>query len=398
MTPTVAALVIGGGPAGLAAAEILSERGHEVLVADAKPSLARKFLMAGKTGLNLTKREDFDAFCAAYSEGGAALRPMLRAFGSAEAEAWAEALGQEMFAGSTGRVFPRTWKASPMLRAWLGRLSERGVRVRTNWGWQGWDDGAMLFDTPEGEQRLKAHVTVLALGGASWARLGSDGLWATTPQLAQHCAPFQPSNVGLRVQWTAHMQPHFGKPIKAVEWHVHAGGEVIARSRGEAILSERGLEGGGIYPLIPALRRSRQLTVDLTPDVSTERLVARLPKHPKGETKMLRNVLRWPAEKIALFQELKPRSHLVAAGTYGSMIKSLSVQHQGPRPLDEAISTAGGLRFEALTDGLELRDRPGVFACGEMLDWDAPTGGYLLTACLATGRWAGAHAATRLEG
>ncbi|MCH2163386.1 MAG: TIGR03862 family flavoprotein [Marinovum sp.] len=377
------------------AANVLSARGHAVLVAEQKPSLARKFLMAGKTGLNLTKRQDFDAFLRAYSEGQEQLRPMLDAFGPEGVERWAEALGQEMYVGSTNRVFPRAWKASPLLRAWLARLSAQGVSLRTRWRWTGWQNGKAMFDNPDGSQGVVAQTTVLACGGGSWSRLGSDGLWTQTPELDGHCAAFQPSNIGLKVAWSEHMTEHFGKAIKAIRWTTSDG----AQSRGEAILSVQGLEGGGIYPLIPHLRKGQALNMDLAPDLNVEKLSARLPKEPKGGlSRILRNTLRWPPEKIALFHECtKGMANSLDVPGLAETIKALPLRHQGPRPLDEAISTAGGLRFDALTPELALRDRPDVFACGEMLDWDAPTGGYLLTACLATGRWAGQHAAARLE-
>lgn len=382
----VQGLVIGGGPAGLMAAEALADAGLSVLVAEQKPSFGRKFLMAGKSGLNLTKDEPLEDFLTHYDS--AWLMPMVQAFGPEDVQTWAQGLEQSLFTGTTGRVFPKVMKASPLLRAWLGRLAEKGVRFETGWQFEGWSQGSAQFETPEGAQTLQSDVTILAMGGGSWARLGSDGLWASNPQLAEHTEPFQPSNIGLHIDWSEHMRPHFGKAIKAVKW---TAGDIT--SRGEAVLSEKGLEGGGIYPLIPAVRDSARVTVDLAPDLSLEKLAARLPKSPKGGlTKILRNTLRWPPEKIAFFHEFRPVTPL-DGGRLAQVIKAFQLPHLNPRPIDEAISTAGGLQKEALNDGLMLRDLPGVFACGEMLDWDAPTGGYLLTACFATGRWAGQHAA-----
>jgi len=387
-------VIIGGGAAGLMAADVLSARGYSVLLAEHKPSLGRKFLMAGKSGLNLTKAEDAETFVTRYDSDW--MDPMLRAFGPKKVQTWAQDLGQPLFTGSTGRVFPQSMKASPLLRAWIARLRAQGTEIRTRWRFAGWDDRIAVFETPEGLQHVASAVTVLAMGGGSWRRLGSDGGWAELPELARYASAFLPSNTGLRVDWTDHMAPHFGKPLKAVRWSVHDGREERATSRGEAIISERGLEGGGLYPLIPVLRQCPTLIVDLAPDLTISRLTERLPKTPKGETRMLRNLLRWPAEKIAVFQEFKPRDGLRTSQEYARTIKAVRVRHAGPRPLDEAISTAGGLRRDALTEHLEFRDRRGVFACGEMLDWDAPTGGYLITACLASGRWAGLAAAAHL--
>lgn len=384
------ALVIGGGPAGLMAAEALARAGLCVCLAEAKPSLARKFLMAGKSGLNLTRSGPFETFLAGYGERAGALRPMLEAFGPGDAVAWAEGLGQAMFTGPSGRIFPEAMKASPLLRAWLGRLETLDVRWRTRWRWTGWDGAEAVFDTPEGVQHVAADVTVLALGGASWARLGSDGLWAGILRgEGVMIAPFRPANMGLRVGWSDKMRPHFGAPVKGVSWC--AGGQV---SRGEAVISERGLEGGGIYAASAAVRDGAALCVDLAPDVAREVLEARLSR-PRGKmsgSNFLRKFARLSPVQLAVLMEFgRPLPESAAA--LAALIKALPVRHAGPRPMDEAISVAGGVCFEALTGGLELRDRPGVFVCGEMLDWEAPTGGYLLTACLATGLWAGRVAA-----
>lgn len=365
------------------AADALSAAGLPVVIAEAKPSVARKFLMAGKSGLNLTKDEPFQEFMAAYSEASPALRPMLEAFGPKEVIAWAEGLGQEMFTGSSGRVFPRAMKASPLLRAWLGRLAAQGVELRTRWRWVGMD-GGFVFDTPEGRQTLTPAVTVLACGGASWARLGSDGAWADILKVPK--ALFQPANMGFRVDWSPHMDKHFGAPVKNVR--MKAGDALV---RGEFIVSKHGVEGGGIYAVSRQMREGEPLFVDLLPDLSEADIRTRLSR-PRGKASLgnhLRKTLRLDPVKQALLMEFaRPLPEDLAP-----VLKGLAISHQGPRPMDEAISTAGGIRFEALDEGLMLRDLPGVFAAGEMLDWEAPTGGYLLTACLATGLWAGQNAA-----
>lgn len=391
----VDALVIGGGPAGLMAADVLLSEGRRVLLAEAKPSLARKFLMAGKSGLNLTKDEPSGTFHSAYGGSEPSLRAALTDFGPGAVRNWAEGLGQPVFTGSSGRVFPRAMKASPLLRAWLRRLDGMGLELRTRWRWQGWDGAVALFETPEGTQRVTAGATVLALGGASWARLGSDGAWA--PVLGAQgvgLAPFAPSNAGVLVDWSSHMTRHFGAPVKNALFRAGA-----MANRGEAVISVRGLEGGGIYPLTPALREGHGLTVDLLPDLSTGALAARLSARPRGKqslTSWLRKTLKLPPATLALVQDCA-RPLPVAPEALGAVLKALPVPVAGLRPMDEAISTAGGVRFEALTPDLMLTARPGCFCAGEMLDWEAPTGGYLLTACLATGRQAGRAAADWLK-
>lgn len=390
----IPALVVGGGPAGLMAAGMLAVAGFPVLVAEAKATPGRKLLMAGKSGLNLTSDRPLEAFARAYTAGADWLAPALADFGPPEVAAWAEGLGVPVFTGSSGRVFPRAMKASGLLRAWVRRLEGAGARLRTRWLWTGWDGTDTLFATPDGVRRVRADVTVLALGGASWARLGSDGAWA--PLLAAAgvpLAPFRPSNVGFRVAWSPAMARHFGAPVKPV--HLRAGDLQVAA---EFVVSARGVEGGGIYALAHLLREGVPLVLDLAPGRTEADLAARLSR-PRGSASLanhLRKTLGLPPVKIALLRELAP----AATGDPAAMaaaIKSLPLPLAGPLPLDEAISTAGGVMRDGVDDVLMLRARPGVFVAGEMLDWDAPTGGYLLTACLATGRRAGEAAADWLR-
>ncbi len=387
------ALVVGAGPAGLAAAEVLAGSGARVLVAEAKPSIGRKFLMAGKSGLNLTKDEPSEAFAAAYTGGADWLAPIVAAFGPGEVSAWARGLGIDVFAGSSGRVFPTGMKASPLLRAWAGRLREDKVEIRTNWRWRAWDRGAALFDTPDGALQIAARTTVLALGGGSWARLGSDGAWrAILEAEGISTVPFRPSNVGFRVAWSPVMAQHFGSPVKPVR--LLAGESSVSA---EFVVTARGVEGGGIYALAHLLRDGIPLILDLVPDRTEAEVAARLGRPRGGDTlsNHLRKTLRLSPVKLALLREAAQEA-LASEKTTARVLKALPLRLEGPLPLDEAISTAGGLARHMLDDGLMLRARPGVFAAGEMLDWDAPTGGYLLTACLATGRWAGRSAAAWL--
>jgi hypothetical protein len=383
--PLPDALVIGAGPAGLMAAEELAKAGIQTLVIEAKPTVARKFLMAGKSGLNVTKDEAWETFVSRYDTPQ--IHPILQDFGPRQVQDWCRALGQDVFTGSSGRVFPVAMKASPLLRAWLQRLTSQGADIRTRWRWTGFDGDALTFDTPTGPQTLTPKVTILALGGASWQRLGSDGAWV--PWLRERgvqVTDWQPANMGFRVDWSPHMTPFFGQPVKGVA--LIAGPH---RERGEFVISAKGVEGGGIYSIYKYLRDTNALALDFLPDLGQDEIARRLSKMRPGESTA--NKLRklgLDKTQIALLMEFArpdPFTHL----------KHLPIPLQGPRPLDEAISVAGGIGWDAVTPDLELKAVPNVFATGEMLDWEAPTGGYLLTACWATGRWAGQAAVRRLK-
>jgi uncharacterized flavoprotein (TIGR03862 family) len=388
-------LVVGAGPAGLMAAEQAARAGMRVAIAEAMPSPARKFLMAGKSGLNLTKAEEPNSFLQHF-DTIAPLKPILAQFGPAEVIGFAQGLGQEVFTGSTGRVFPTRMKASPLLRAWLARLDALGVVLLRRHRWIGplTTDAPHLLTTPKGQVAVTARALILALGGASWARLGSDGAWQTPVAAAGvPIVPIQASNVGLQRAWSDHMRPFFGQPVKNIELTVSD-----QQSRGEFVITQSGVEGGAIYALGRMLRQTPLARIDLAPQLSIHALRDMISnRKPKDSlSNFLRKSVKLDATKRALLFELTrpmPRDTdgLIAA------IKAAPLQVSGPRPIDEAISTAGGLSWDALTPELMLRDFPGVFCAGEMLDWDAPTGGYLITACLATGRWAGRAAADYLS-
>jgi len=390
----VTAAVIGAGPAGLAAAEALLSAGLRPVVFEAKPSVARKFLMAGKSGLNLTKDESGEAFLAAFGDAGARLAPMLAAFGPRAAMDWARGLGEEIFTGSSGRVFPTAMKGSPLLRRWLQRLS--GAEFRTRWRWQGWNGEGLVFETAHGPRWVRARVAVLALGGASWPRLGSDAAWV--PWLAARgvgVRPFRPANMGFDVAWSAHFAAqHAGAPVKNVALRVGT-----RQARGEFVVTRKGIEGSLVYAVSAALRDAlgqgeAALFLDLAPDVTRDTLVRRLSK-PRGRASLanhLRKAAGIAGVRAGLLRELAPDA-LGDQVSIAGAIKSLPVPVLRPRPLAEAISSAGGICWSDLDEGLMLKRLPGVFAAGEMLDWEAPTGGYLLTASLATGFHAGRAAA-----
>ncbi len=379
------ALVIGGGPAGLMAADVMAQAGLDVTVADKMPSMGRKFLMAGKSGLNLTKDEPETTFADAI----AMTTPVASAvagFGPSAVQDFATDLGQPIFTGTTGRVFPKAMKASPLLRAWLQRLAALGVTFKTRHTWVPDLSVPGQFETPDGPVQIEADVTVLALGGASWARLGSDGTWAN-PVFKQgvQVVPFRASNCGFHVNWSNHMDRFFGVPLKACAL---TAGDVA--SRGEAIITKRGIEGGGIYTLAATLQKGGAFNIDLLPDRDVDFVTQKLAK-PRGKTSLsnhLRKALGLSPLKIALLREAV-RDLPNDPSELAQVIKALPLALGDPFPMDEAISTAGGIAPGALTDRLMLKSHPGVFCAGEMLDWDAPTGGYLLTTCFATGRAAG---------
>ena len=382
--------VIGGGPAGLMAAEVLSGAGLSVAVYERMPTLGRKFLMAGRGGLNLTHSEDFERFVARYGGASERLRPVLEAFTPADLTAWAEGLGQETFIGTSGRVFPKALKASPLLRAWIARLEGRGVALNPRSSWTGWNDvGDLIFETPEGTRAVQPRATILAVGGASWARLGSDGAWA--PLLAARgavLAPFRPANVGFTVAWTEVFRERFaGAPLKNIGLSFEG-----QAARGDALAASYGLEGGAVYVLSAALRDaiaargSARLEIDLRPDMAVEQLTARLAK-PRGGQSLstwLRKAAHLSPIEIGLLREAHGVALPVAPNALAAAIKAAPIVLTGTQGLERAISSAGGVSFEAL-ERLELKGARGVFVAGEMLDWEAPTGGYLLQACFATG-------------
>jgi uncharacterized flavoprotein (TIGR03862 family) len=382
--------VIGGGPAGLLAAEVLSGAGLSVAVFERMPTLGRKFLMAGRGGLNLTHSENFERFAGRYGAADARLRPMLEAFTPADLVAWAEGLGQATFVGTSGRVFPKALKASPLLRAWIARLEGQGVALNLRSTWTGWNAaGDLTFETPDGPRAVRPRATILALGGASWARLGSDGAWA--PLLTARGAevsPFRPANVGFTVAWTEVFRERFaGSPLKNVGLSFDGDG-----SRGDALAAGYGLEGGAVYALSAVLRDAIQargsatLQIDLRPDVSRGELTARLSRPRGGQSlsSWLRKAAHLSPVEIGLLREAHGVALPVAPEALAAAIKAAPIVLTGAQGLERAISSAGGLSFDAL-DGLELKAAPGVFVAGEMLDWEAPTGGYLLQACFATG-------------
>lgn len=387
------ALVIGAGPAGLMAAEALAEAGRQVLVVEAMPTPARKFLMAGKSGLNLTRAENGSTFARHFSCGDGYLdkQEALTGFGPSEVMAWARGLGVPLFTGSTGRVFPVGMKASPLLRAWLARLSAGGVQLRMRWRWVGLERG-FIFETPEGRQVLRPGVTVLALGGASWPRLGSDAIWVPWLRaVGVQINDFRPANMGFNVPWSALMQRHFGSAVKGVA--IRAGEQI---SRGEWVISRHGIEGGGVYAVAAAIRDGAPATVDLAPDLAVEALAARFSRS-RGKLSVgnwLRRVLGDPVRAALLLEWGRPLPD--EFGDLARLAKALPLRHSGPMGLARAISSAGGVCWSAVTPDLALQTLPGIFVAGEMLDWEAPTGGYLLTGCLSTGRHAGLGAAAYL--
>jgi uncharacterized flavoprotein (TIGR03862 family) len=406
--PDRSVAIIGGGPAGLMAAEAASNAGARVDVYDAMPSVGRKFLMAGKGGLNLTHSEPPEAFLSRYGARRTELEPLLSGFGPEALRAWARGLGVSTFVGSSGRVFPAEMKAAPLLRAWLHRLRAAGVDFHMRYRWCGWEeDGALRFLTPQGERAARADALVLALGGGSWARLGSTGAWV--PLLAARgvrVLPLRPANCGFDVGWSEHFRARYaGHPVKSVAV-AHTGADGIERRlQGEFMVTATGVEGGLIYALSASLRDEIEATgvallhLDLAPGRDLARLVRELSRR-HGSSSMANHLRRRAGiegVKAGLLRELLPAEDFADPARLAAAIKSLPLRLIAPRPLDEAISSAGGVAFEALDQRLMVAALPGVFCAGEMLDWEAPTGGYLLTACFASGRAAGAGAVSWLE-
>ncbi len=386
-------VVVGGGPAGLMAAETLAASGQAVHLYEAGPRTGRKFLLAGSSGLNLTHSEPLEQFLTRYGPRQTVIRRWLTAFGPQEIRAWAQGLGVPTLVGSSGKVFPQGMSAAPLLRAWLRRLEALGVRFFLRHRWTSWEaDGSLRFATPDGPRKVQASAVLLALGGASWPQLGSDGGWV--PRLAARgvpIAPLRPANCGFEAAWSDHFRQRFaGAPLKtvtlALPW-------TDFRQRGECVVTAYGLEGTLIYAASAAIRDRIAahgpvyVTFDLLPDVPLETLRARLaqPRGKRSLSEHLRRRARLDGLKRGLLREARPELHTLPPDELAAAIKALPLRLQRPRPLEEAISTAGGIRLEALTPDLMLKTQPGLFFAGEMLDWEAPTGGYLLTACLASG-------------
>ena len=386
------------------AAESLALRGLPVDLFDAMPSVGRKFLLAGRGGLNLTHSEDLGSFTGRYGEQSPRLALALKSFGPHEIREWAHALGIQTFRGTSGRIFPEGMKAAPLLRAWIRKLRELNVRIHTRHRWTGWSaETELLFWTPAGEKRLKPMATIFALGGASWPHLGSDGSWPPLfESLGISTLPLRPSNCGFLRSWSTVFSQQFqGEPLKAVTGWVGDSSDGNERIRGEALITARGIEGGLIYALSGSLRAELEhqgyamLSLDLAPDRSLQNIEANLHKAPSGESlsTRLRKRAGLSKIKIALIREVCP--------TYEDLpriIKALPIRLNGLAPIENAISTAGGIDFSSLDENLMSLRMQGIFFAGEMLDWDAPTGGYLLSACLATGRQAGNAAANWYSG
>jgi uncharacterized flavoprotein (TIGR03862 family) len=387
--------IIGGGPAGLMAAEVISAHGVKVDVYDAMPSVGRKLLMAGKSGLNITHSDPFDVFASRYGKRRENIEPMLKAFGADELREWVHSLGIQTFIGTSGRVFPMGMKASPLLRTWLNRLAASNVTVHLRHKWTGFlPDSSLRFVTPDGEVTIKPDAVVLALGGGSWSRLGSDGAWVDwLKQTGAQVESLRPANCGFDVAWSEHFREKYeGHPIKSV---ILSFGEF--RGQGEFIVTKEGVEGGLIYTVSAMIRdeieaKGKAVTfLDLKPDRTLEWLTEKLSK-PRGKRSLasfLEKTLGIHHVKAGLLREFVSKEDFTNPERLAAFIKTLPIPLVAPRPLDEAISTAGGVTFESLDESLMLKNLPGVFCAGEMLDWEAPTGGYLLTACFSSGYIAG---------
>jgi hypothetical protein len=399
--------VIGGGPAGLMAAEVARAAGIDVDVYEAKGSVGRKFLIAGKGGLNLTHSEPLPAFIHRFRERSREVGAWLGDFDADAVREWARGLGVETFVGSSGRVFPSDLKAAPLLRGWVRRLRESGVRFHVHHRWLGWKGEALRFETPTGETSFRADAVVLALGGGSWPQLGSDGAWqALLAERGVDVAPLLPANCGFDVEWSEHLaQRHAGAPLKPVVAHWRDADGREHELQGECVISADGIEGSLVYALSAQLRQAiarnghATLQLDLAPGRSLERLQQDLSK-PRGHRSVSEHLRRQTGiagVKAALIYEMLDKAQLDNSALLARTIHRLSLTLKRPRPLAEAISSAGGVRLEAMDEGLMLKALPGTFCAGEMLDWEAPTGGYLLTACLASGRRAGDGAVAWLK-
>jgi uncharacterized flavoprotein (TIGR03862 family) len=390
--------IIGGGPAGLMAAEVISQAGLAVHVYDAMPSVGRKFLLAGKGGLNLTHAEPFNDFVSRYSHRQAQIEPLLRQFSAEKLRAWAKDLGIETFVGTSQRVFPQEMKAAPLLRAWLRRLRSQGVQFHTRHRWQGWGEGGLLrFTTADGEKLIRADAVVFALGGGSWAKLGSDGAWL--PLFAERgvkIAPLQPSNCGFEAAWSEYFRSRFAAhPVKNLTISFTDVNGQSYQKKGEFMLTEHGVEGSLIYAFSAPLRDTindtgkAMIYLDLSPDKPLAQLQSQLAQ--RGSKSLSNQLRKIGIDKVksSLLRECVTTEDFNDPLKLANKIKVLPLKLLKPRPLDEAISTSGGVSFEALTAQLMLKQYPGIFCAGEMLDWEAPTGGYLLTACFAGGYAAG---------
>lgn len=388
------AAIIGGGPAGLMAAEVLATAGVRVDLYDAMPSVGRKFLLAGVGGMNITHSEPKHAFLSRYGERRAEVARLLEDFDADALRDWIHGLGIDTFVGTSGRVFPTDMKAAPLLRAWLKRLRAQGVAIHTRHRWRGWSDsGALRVATIHGEQRIEANAVVLALGGGSWPRLGSDGHWTSLLEArGVDLSPLRPSNCGFEVAvWSEHLREKFaGAPLKNVALGLD--GEPLRT--GEFVLTEAGIEGSLVYALSAPIRRhieqrgSARVLLDLLPQIPQDKLASALAK-PRGKQSLAKHLHRQAGlggVKVALLRELAPGEAFTDPARLSPWIKALPIELVRARPIEEAISSAGGVPFEATDRGLMLKALPGVFCAGEMLDWEAPTGGYLLTACFASGR------------
>tara|TARA_Y200000002_G_scaffold382395_1_gene399285 strand:+ start:465 stop:1646 length:1182 start_codon:yes stop_codon:yes gene_type:complete len=374
-------LIVGGGPAGLMAADYLSKLNYRITVVDQMPTMGRKFLMAGKSGLNLTKNEPFEKFLNNFPDRSPQLISALKNFTPNDVQTWATSLGINLFTGSTGRVFPTHMKASPLLRTWLSQLDKRGVTRRHKMTAISLNNMSLLFDTEKGQEQISAKAILFAMGGASWRRLGSDARWLNWLTNVEN-EKFSASNVGLKINWSHYIDKYFGEPVKAVSLR---SGRV--QSQGEIVITQSGIEGGGIYSLSQAIRKGEEVFLDLLPNWNEKQLIDALQKpiRKASWSNYLRKVLNLNNVKQALLREFS--SDCFSKKQLSVDLKLLRIKHEGLDSIDKAISTAGGVRFDQLDHNLMISKRPGIFFAGEMLNWDAPTGGYLITAALATGLW-----------